>query len=239
MIGTLGLAFAAGTLTILSPCVLPLLPIALSTAASKSKFGPVALGAGVVLSFVIVGLFVALVGFSIGLDSGFFRRSAAVILVLLGLILLLPVAQNRIAIVASPIGAWAQEKWGGVSSNGVGGQFGVGLLLGTVWSPCVGPTLRAASLLASQGKDIAQVVLTMIAFAVGVGTPLVFIGLLSRRVLQKSRGTLLAASHGFKSLLGIILVGLGLFILSGYDKHLEAALVAAAPDWLTHLTTRF
>lgn len=239
MIGTLGLAFAAGALTILSPCVLPLLPIVLSTAASKSKFGPFALGAGVVLSFVIVGLFVALVGFSIGLDSGFFRRFAAVILVLLGLILLLPAAQDRFAMAAAPVSAWAQETIGGLFSNGVGGQFGVGLLLGTVWSPCVGPTLGAASLLASQGKDIFHVALTMIVFAIGVGIPLVIIGLLSRSVLQRSRGTLLAASRTFKSIIGIILVVLGGLILTGYDKHIEAALVAASPEWLTHLTTQF
>lgn len=239
MIGTLGLAFAAGALTILSPCVLPLLPIVLSTAASKSKFGPFALGAGVVLSFVIVGLFVALVGFSIGLDSGFFRRFAAVILVLLGLILLLPAAQDRFAMAAAPVSAWAQETIGGLFSNGVGGQFGVGLLLGTGWSPCVGPTLGAASLLASQGKDIFHVALTMIVFAIGVGIPLVIIGLLSRSVLQRSRGTLLAASRTFKSIIGIILVVLGGLILTGYDKHIEAALVAASPEWLTHLTTQF
>lgn len=239
MIGTLGLAFAAGALTILSPCVLPLLPIVLSTAASKSKFGPLALGAGVVLSFVIVGLFVALVGFSIGLDGGFFRRVAAVILVFLGLILLLPAAQDRFSMAAAPISSWAQEILGGLFSNGVGGQFGVGLLLGTVWSPCVGPTLGAASLLASQGRDIFQVALTMIAFAIGVGVPLVIIGLLSRNVLQKSRGKVLATSRTFKSILGIILVGLGLLILTGYDKHIETALVAVSPDWLTHLTTQF
>lgn len=239
MIGTLGLAFAAGALTILSPCVLPLLPIVLSTASSKSKFGPVALGIGVVLSFVIVGLFVALVGFSIGLDGGYFRRIAALILVLLGLILLLPAAQDRFAMAAAPISAWSQEKMSGLFSNGVGGQFGVGLLLGTVWSPCVGPTLGAASLLASQGKDIFQVALTMIFFAIGVGIPLVIIGLLSRNVLQRSRGTLLAASRTFKSIMGIILIVLGGLILTGYDKHIEAALVAASPDWLTHLTTQF
>ncbi len=239
MLGILGLAFAAGALTILSPCVVPLLPIVLSAAATKSKWGPLALGAGVVLAFVTVGLFVALVGFSIGLDGGFFRRIAAVFLLFIGLVLLIPRLQNRVSLSAAPISSWAQERLGGFSSEGVAGQFGVGLLLGTVWSPCVGPTLGAASLLAAQGKDILQVALTMIVFAVGVGIPLVIIGLLSRSVLQKSRGTILAASRTFKSMMGVILVGLGLMILTGYDKHVEAALVAASPEWLTHLTTRF
>lgn len=239
MLATFGLAFLAGALTILSPCVLPLLPIVLATAGSKTKWGPVALGFGVVLSFVTVGLFVALVGFSIGLNGHFFKTFAAAILVLLGLILLMPSLQNRISLLASPFSAWAQNRMGGISSTGVAGQFGVGLLLGTVWSPCVGPTLGAASLLASRGKDIFQVALTMSSFAIGVGIPLVIIGLLSRSVLQKSRGTLMSASSKFKSVLGVILVVLGLLIISGYDKHVEAALVEASPEWLTNLTTKF
>jgi cytochrome c-type biogenesis protein len=239
MFGTLGLAFIAGALTILSPCVLPLLPIVLGTAASQTRLGPFALGAGVVLSFVSVGLFVALVGFSIGLDGGFFRTIAAAVLVLIGLILLIPALQNRVSTMAAPVSAWAQERLGGIAANGALGQFGVGVLLGTVWSPCVGPTLGAASLLAAQGKDVFQVAFTMIAFAVGVGIPLVIIGLLSRSILQKSRGKLMAASGGFKTVLGVILVGLGLMIMTGYDKQFEAVLVAASPDWLTRLTTRF
>jgi cytochrome c-type biogenesis protein len=108
-----------------------------------------------------------------------------------------------------------------------------------VWSPCVGPTLGAASLLAAQGKDIVHVALTMVAFAIGVGVPLVIVGLLSRTALQKSRGKMLSASQRFKSVLGVILVGLGLLILSGYDKQVEAALVEASPEWLTKLTTQF
>jgi cytochrome c-type biogenesis protein len=239
MIATLGLAFLAGALTILSPCVLPLLPIVLATAGSQTKWGPVALGIGVVVSFVTVGLFVALVGFSIGLNGHFFRTVAAFILVFLGLVLLIPSLQNRISLLASPLSAWAQNRMGDISSTGVAGQFGVGLLLGTVWSPCVGPTLGAASLLASRGKDIFHVALTMSSFAIGVGIPLVIIGLLSRNVLQRSRGTLMSASSKFKSVLGLILVVLGLLIISGYDKHVEAALVEASPDWLTNLTTKF
>jgi cytochrome c-type biogenesis protein len=239
MFGTLSLAFLAGALTILSPCVLPLLPIVLTTAGSKSKWGPVALGVGVTLSFVAVGLFVALIGFSIGLDGRFFRSIAAAILVLLGLILFIPALQNRFALLAAPASAWAEQRLGGLSSNGSAGQFGVGLLLGTVWSPCVGPTLGAASLLAARGKDIFQVALTMSSFAIGVGIPLVLVGLASRSLLQKTRGKLMSASGTFKSVLGVILVLLGLMIVSGYDKRAEAALVEASPEWLTKLTTQF
>ena len=236
MIATLGLAFLAGALTIVSPCVLPLLPIVLGTSAAQSKYGPLALGLGVVVSFVTVGLFVALVGFSIGLDGGFFRRIAAVMLLAIGVLLLLPRLQNWLSLKAAPFSAWAQNRFSGFASVG---NFGVGLLLGIAWSPCVGPTLGAASLLAAQGKDVAQVALTMTAFAIGVGVPLVGIGLLSRRVLQNLRGGMVMAGGRLKAALGVVLVGLGGLILAGLDKQVEAALVNASPLWLTDLTTRF
>ena len=80
-LATLGLALLAGLLSILSPCVLPLLPIVLGAAASEHRFGPAALAAGVAVSFVAVGLFVATVGFSIGLDGEVVRRVAAVAMI--------------------------------------------------------------------------------------------------------------------------------------------------------------
>ncbi len=85
---SLALAFLAGTLSILSPCVLPLVPIVFGTAAAAGRGGPMALCAGVVLSFVVIGLFVALVGFSIGLDTGVFRTVAAILLCCAGAVLM-------------------------------------------------------------------------------------------------------------------------------------------------------
>lgn len=155
-----------------------------------------ALGAGVVLSFVSVGLFVAMIGFSIGFDAGFFRALAAVMLIMIGFVLLVPVFQGRLAVVAGPVSGWGQNRLDGFSDTGATGQFGIGLLLGTVWSPCVGPTLGAASLLAAQGKDLVQVVLIMVSFGLGMGIPLVLIGLFSRSLLQKMRDRMMSASNG-------------------------------------------
>ena len=154
--GSVALAFLAGVLSTLSPCVLPLLPIVLGTAVSAHRAGPVALAAGLALSFVIVGLFIATIGFSIGLDAGVFRAAAAILLMAIGLVLLVPRFQAQFALAAGPVSQWTEQRFGGFSGNGLGGQFGVGLLLGAVWSPCVGPTLGAASLLAAQGRTSAM-----------------------------------------------------------------------------------
>ena len=238
-LGTLGLGFLAGVLSILSPCVLPLLPIVLGAAAAEHRLGPAALAAGLALSFVVIGLFVATIGFSIGLDAEVFRALAAVLLVVLGAILMLPVLGTRVAAAAGPLSNWTEQRFGGFSTSGLGGQFAVGLLLGAVWSPCVGPTLGAASVLAARGENLGQVGLTMFALRLGAAVPLLLLGLLSREALMRWRDRLLGAGAGLKAGLGGLLMLVGIAILTGLDKKLEAALVALSPDWLNALTTRF
>ncbi|MCJ2109800.1 sulfite exporter TauE/SafE family protein [Methylobacterium sp. E-025] len=238
MVTSLGLAFLAGILSVLSPCVLPLLPLVLGAAASEHRLGPAALAAGLALSFVIIGLFVATVGFAIGLDAGIFRTGAAIMLVLIGLVLMVPAAQTRLAVAAGPVSNWTESRFGGFSTAGLLGQFGVGVLLGAVWSPCVGPTLGAASLLASQGRDLGVVALTMLLFGLGAALPLLLLGTLSREVLMRWRDRMMGLGKGLKAALGLILVATGLMIASGFDKAAETALVNASPAWLTNLTTR-
>jgi cytochrome c-type biogenesis protein len=235
----IALALLAGTLSVLSPCVLPLIPIVLGAAVGEHRFGPAALAAGLALSFVTIGLFVATIGFSIGLDLDVFRSVAAVLLIVMGAVLLMPRVQARVAAAAGPVGNWMQAQAGEVPGRGLRKQFTVGVLLGAVWSPCVGPTLGAASLLAARAENLGLVALTMFAFGIGAALPLLLIGMMSREAMSRWRGRLLAAGQGGKAAMGAILVATGLLILSGLDKRLEAILVAASPAWLTDLTTRF
>lgn len=239
MIATLGLAFLAGILTALSPCVLPLLPIVLGTAASEHRLGPMALAVGLALSFVAIGLFVATIGFAAGLDTDLFRTVSAALLIGIGLMLLVPKLQAQFALAASPVGNWVDERLGGFSTSGLWGQFGLGLLLGAVWSPCVGPTLGAASLLAAKGENLGEVALTMFAFGIGAALPLMALGFLSREAMIRMRGRLIEAGKGGKMLLGGLLVAIGLLVASGLDKRVEAVLVDASPAWLTELTTKY
>ena len=238
MVTSLGLAFLAGILSVLSPCVLPLLPLVLGAAASEHRLGPAALAAGLALSFVVIGLFVATVGFAIGLDAGIFRTGAAIMLILIRLVLMMPAAQTRLAVAAGPASNWAETRFCGFSTAGLPGQFGVGLLLGTVWSPCVGPTLGAASLLASQGRDLGAVALTMFLFGIGAALPLLLLGTLSRGGLMRWRDRMMGLGKELKTALGLILVVTGVTIVLGYDKVVETSLVNASPAWLTDLTTR-
>jgi cytochrome c biogenesis protein CcdA len=237
--GALGLAFLAGVLTVLSPCVLPLLPIVLGAAASQHRLGPLALAVGLALSFTAIGLFVATIGFAAGLDTGFFRTVSAVLLIGVGLVLLVPRLQEQFALAAAPVSNWAGGYADNFTPGDLAGQFGLGLLLGAVRSPCVGPTLGAASVLAAKGENLPQVALTMLAFGIGAALPLLLLGTLSREALMRWRSRLMEGGKAGKTALGLILVAVGLLVATGLDKRLEAILVEASPDWLTQLTTRF
>jgi cytochrome c-type biogenesis protein len=236
---TLGLAFLAGALSVLSPCVLPLIPIVLGAAANQHRLGPVALAAGLAVSFTAIGLFVATIGFAAGLDTDVFRTIAAVLLIGVGVVLLVPRLQEQFALAAAPISNWAGGYADSFTPGGLPGQFGLGLLLGAVWSPCVGPTLGAASILAAKGEDLFQVALTMIAFGIGAALPLMLLGVLSREALMRWRGRLMETGKAGKAVLGVALIAVGLLVATNLDKRLETILVDASPEWLTQLTTRY
>jgi len=232
------LALLAGVLSILSPCVLPLLPVVLTGAVAEHRLAPLALAAGVAVSFTAIGVFVATIGFSIGLDMTVFRLAAAVLLILVGAVLLVPPFQMQFATAAGPVSNWTQSRFGGFSTSGISGQFGVGLLLGAVWTPCVGPTLGAASIMAARGENIGMVVMIMLTFGVGTSLPLLGLALMSREALLRWRGRMLGVSSGFKMALGALLAAAGIMTLTGFDRTMQTSLERALPDWLVAITTR-
>lgn len=238
-LATLALAALAGALSVLSPCVLPLLPIVLGAAAVEHRWAPAAFALGLALSFTVLGLFVSTIGYAVGLDAGVLRTLAAVLLLGIGVVLLVEPLQVRLAVTGSPIGNYVEQRLGNLSTHGWSGQFLLGLMLGAVWAPCVGPTLGAASLLAAQGENLGQVGLTMAFFGLGAAVPLLIMGLLSRDAMMRWRGRLLGAGTGGRTVLGLLLAAVGILILSGLDKTIETALVDASPAWLTNLTTRY
>ena len=236
-LGTYGIGFAAGGLSVLSPCVLPLLPILIGSAASAHRRGPLALAAGLTLSFAVLGVLLVSAGASLGLDQTLFRNIAAVMLLGFGVLLLSTGLQQRFAVVASGVSSAGHGMLTRVTLDGMSGQFVLGLLLGLVWLPCVGPTLGATLTLASQGQQLAQVMLMMALFGLGAGLPLVILGSLSSVAMLRLRGKLLAAGHQGKQVLGAVMLLLGVLILSGLDKSFEIWVLDTAPTWLTQIGT--
>jgi cytochrome c biogenesis protein CcdA len=230
-------AYAAGALTILSPCVLPLVPIVLGSAAQRHRWGPLALALGLVASFTFTGFIIATLGASSGLNPQAIRSASAVLLLIVGVVLVVPRLQSSFEHAAGPLANWAGERQARLARFGLAGQAGIGVLLGLVWSPCVGPTLGAATVLAAQGKDLGQVALVMAAFALGIGTVLLVLALFAQTLLARWRGRLMEAGARGRRVFGVLIVLVGVLILSGADHQLEAFAIGVLPDWVTHLTT--
>jgi cytochrome c-type biogenesis protein len=238
-LGSYGFGLLAGLLSTLSPCVLPILPILLGSATAAHPRAPLALAGGLALSYAVIGTLIAWVGSAIGIDGALFRNAGAVILGALGLVLVSTSLQQRFAAATSGIANAGEHFLSRLNLQGLGGQFVIGLALGVVWSPCVGPTLGAAVVLASQGSHLPQVALLMVIFGLGAAIPVVGLAYLSRAAMMRVRGKLMQAGKTGKIVLGAIMISIAALILTGADKPLETWLVEMSPAWLTALTTHF
>ncbi|MFM0339865.1 cytochrome c biogenesis CcdA family protein [Paraburkholderia fungorum] len=236
--GTYAIGFAAGAASTLSPCVLPLLPILVASALSSHRLGTLALATGLSVSFAAVGIFIATLGASAGLDPETFRRAAAALMIVFGVVMLSARLQQAFARLVWGLSGAGQNALARVRGDGLPGQFCIGLLLGLVWSPCVGPTLGAATTLASQGTDLGHIAVLMVLFGLGAGFPLVVLGAISRATLTRVRGALSSLGRLTRLTLGTVFVALGLLVLTGLDRSIEATVLAVSPMWLTAFTTR-
>jgi cytochrome c-type biogenesis protein len=182
-------------------------------------------------------VFIASVGVGMGLDQTVLHSLAAILLVAFGIVLLFPHLQMKFATATSGLSGTGQSLLAKASLDGLSGQFVLGLLLGVVWSPCVGPTLGATVTLASQGQNLAEVALMMFIFGIGASIPLTALGMVSRETMAKIRGKLMSSGKIGKQALGGIMLMFGVMILSGTNKIFESWVVQDTPDWLTRFTT--
>lgn len=231
--------YIAGLLTLLNPCVLPVLPVILITALNTHRLGPLYLCAGLCVTFVTVGMFVASLGPALGIDDIIISRIASVMMILFGLILLLPFLAKRFTLVASSASDGLSMKTAGFSGQGLGAQFVTGLLLGAVWTPCIGPTLGGAIALASQGNDLFWAALIMLAFAFGVSTIILVLGALSREALMRNRDRLQSISRWAQPVTGGALVAIGVFLLMGLHYTVERWAIETLPYWFQDLSITF
>ncbi len=237
--GSYAFSLAAGVLSTLSPCVLPIVPILLGSAANAHAKAPLALAGGLALSYAIVGSLLAWAGSNLGVDPTVFKMVGAAIMGALGLVLMSGSLQRRFASATAGIGDAGNQALSRMRLDGLLGQFAIGLILGVVWSPCVGPTLGAAIVLASRGSNLPQVASLMGVFGIGAALPVLALAYASRSAMSKMRGSMMRAGQAGKTLLGVALVIVAAVILLGLDKLAEAWLVDRSPAWLTELTTRF
>lgn len=234
-----GFGFLAGVLSTLSPCVLPIVPILLATAVDAHPRAPLALAGGLAISYAVIGTTVAWLGGNLGLDASAFRNVGAVALVFIGILLLSSSLQQKFASATSGISNAGNFLLSKLKLDGLGGQFLIGLVLGVVWSPCVGPTLGAAIVLASEGSRLTHAATLMGIFGLGAALPIVMLGQVSKAAMSKWRTQLMQVGQTGKVLLGVSMLLIAVLVFTGADKAFEAWLVDLSPSWLTDLTTKY
>ena len=229
-------AYLAGLLTLINPCVLPVLPVVLAGALQADRLGPLVLAAGMSVSFVFLGVVVTAFGYGIGLTPDRVADGGALLMVGFGLVMLIPAARERFALATSGIASSADSTLADVDQSKLRGQFLGGLLLGAVWSPCVGPTLGSAIALASQGEGLGQATLIMIGFALGVSTLIIGLGYGARGLLQRNRATMMRIAQAAPKIMGVVFVAVGLGLLFNIHHMAEAWLLNIMPLWLLDLS---
>ncbi len=232
----LGFSLAAGGLTTLSPCVFPMLPLVVGGALQGNRLGPVAMGLGMVASFAGIGVVLGALGPALGVDGDTVRFAGAAMLIAFAVVMLVPALGERFTRWMLPLANSAHAASSGIQGGSLTGSFLLGGVLGLVWSPCSGPLLGSALTLVASEGGLARGGLILGVFGLGAAIPLVAVAYASRSGFNRVRDWLMArierVRHAFAVLLGL----LGVAILMGWDKRLEALFVQWMPDAWVNLT---
>lgn len=224
----LGLSVAAGGLTTLSPCVFPLLPLVLGGALQGHRFAPVAMGVGMTASFAAIGMLLGALGPALGVDADTVRVGGAALLIAFALMLLVPALGERFSQWMLPIASAAHVASTRLEGRSLLSAMALGAVLGLVWSPCSGPLLGSALTLVASEGGVQRGGVVLALFGLGAAVPLVAAAYASRSGFARVRDWVLVridrVRKGFAALLGLM----GIAILTGADKWMEARAAMAA-----------
>ncbi len=232
----LALSLVAGSLTTLSPCVFPILPLVVGGAMQANRLAPLAMGGGMAASFATIGL---ALGAALGIDTDSVRHFGAALLIAFAAVMLVPALGRRFSALMLPIASSANAASGRLDAGSLGGAFVLGGVLGLVWSPCSGPLLASALTLVASDGGAGRGALILGLFGIGAATPLVAVAYASRSGFARARTRVLAHIDGAKKALGVLIGLTGVAILSGADKWLETQIVNLLPERWIALTTLF
>ncbi|MFC1722114.1 cytochrome c biogenesis protein DipZ [Patescibacteria group bacterium] len=222
-------AFVSGLVTILAPCIWPLLPIVLSSTSTGGKRKPLGITLGLVFSFSISTLSISYLLRIFSFDPEVLRYLSVFVILFLGLSLLIPAFSSKLEYYVSLLSARFNRK---VTTSDDGLKSGVitGIALGLVWTPCAGPILATIATLAATQSVNAEVVLVTFVYTAGVGLPLFIFASMGTKVFSKLKAVNMYTQK-IQQVFGFIMVLSAILIYTGYDRILQAKLLDAFPSY--------
>jgi cytochrome c-type biogenesis protein len=221
-IGSLSLALLGGLLTILSPCILPIVPLILGRSFKTHRFGPIALVAGLICGFASIG---SLLGIASSWFVGFantLRSIAIAALIFFGLLAIFPTLSYRL------FSRWQFGNFRESEKSNLWGEFAIGTQLGLLWTPCAGPALGSILVLAAVKHDILAALILLIFYGLGAGIPLLILAYTSRYLSQSWRW-IIPQTAKLQQIGGILMTGTAIAILLGWDVEIQLWLLPLFP----------
>lgn len=222
-------SFLAGIATVLSPCILPVLPAILSASASGGKGRPLGVIVGLIVSFVFFTLALTTLVQSFGLSANVLRYFAIAVIGFFGLILFIPALSDKFAMLTDSIanfGARLQTATRSKRSGFISGTL-IGAALGLVWTPCAGPILAAITTLVATQKVSFQIFLLTFAYSLGAALPLFVIAYGGQRAL--SIPSLAKYSERIRQFFGVLMILTALALAFNWDVAFQQSILDYVP----------
>lgn len=226
------IAYIGGVLTILSPCILPVLPFVFARAGRPFLTSTLPMMAGLALMFAVVATLAAIGGAWAVQANQWGRWIALALLAAFGLMMLFPAFGDRVMTPLQGLGARLSERvrpGGADGLNEVGGSLILGLATGLLWAPCAGPILGLILTGAALNGASASTSLLLLAYAFGAATSMALALLVGGRVLKAMKGYLKHERVVRRVLGALVLVGVAAIAL-GLDRGVLARVSAASTE---------
>jgi cytochrome c-type biogenesis protein len=207
----LALVFAAGLSSVMSPCVLPVIPLVITGTEHDSRWRPVFIVGGLTATFVLMGIASSLLGSMITSKLYLLERVAAAMIIIFGALLVINVNLAKYITFFNRFQQGSERKTGNIAA------MVVGMSLGLVWIPCVGGQLGAVLAMIVTGAESAEAgtltlgITLMLVYSLGFAIPLLLAGYASQ-FFRNRAGAVMKNPGLIRIASGLLLIGFGLFI---------------------------
>ncbi len=197
----IGLAVGAGLASVLSPCVLPVVPVLVAGAERQDRLRPLLLVLGLSITFMTMGAVSSLFGSLLIGQTRKIEVAGAVIIMLMGLMVLFDMSFFKRFYQLSNIRVKGEGKLGGLV---------IGMALGLVWVPCIGPFLSSIPTMVGTSGQLTSGVILLAFYSLGLAVPMLAVAY-SSHLLQRKVAGLMRHEAVFRYVSGSILVVFGLY----------------------------